>query len=235
MKKTERVFKMLTLVVLVTISLTACNGDDSKEAIINESALFDKNSPMTGLLKSLATNLVQDTDAIDSVSCFNVKIPFKTYLFDGQIGAPSTFLFEVNDGDDLIILNNFIINENKKAFYSYPVTLVYDDFSEIFVGSSNQYNTHQLYCASTYNGNCLSIVFPIQIKVYDDSNFGSEAIAIYEINNNSELFLTLTNLQAHRYRVSFPISVLDSQNNFTNLYSLHQIQQKVIEAIENCY
>lgn len=223
---------LVWLAIVSTALFVSCQNEEA-ESTVDESQTLNSEASLTGLLQRVATDFVEDNDAIDSTSCFTFKIPFTVYLFENSVTTPPGVPFTVNNNEDLGVLTNLIVNEGKRTFNQYPLTLVYEDASEVVVNGDGEYQIRQLQCGiSNPGGDCLTLAYPITVFGYNsDFQFADT----YLINSSSELFLFLLNLNPNEYyALDYPLSVVNAAGQTVSVNDNTSLEAIIQDAITDC-
>ncbi len=225
--------QVLVWVAIVSTALFVSCQNEEAESTVDETQTLNSEAPLTNLLQRVATDFVEDNDAIDSTSCFTFKIPFTVYLFENSVTTPPGVPFTVNNDEDLGVLTNLIVNEGKRTFNQYPLTLVYEDASEVVVNGDGEYQIRQLQCGiSNPGGDCLTLAYPITVFGYNsDFQFADT----YLINSSSELFLFLLNLNPNEYyALDYPLSVVNASGQTVSVSDNNSLEAIIQDAITAC-
>lgn len=200
-------FRKLQLLLLcalfVGLLFAACQNDDVN---INDqdTELLTRNSPLTNLLERASMYDTTLDNAIDSTSCFSVKLPVQVEV-NGQLVTLSS------PSDYHLVADIFSQSPNADNYmgYQYPITVIYADYHEAVVNNRDELNSLRQECGVTLPGEpiyCFAISYPIQVFGYD-SNF--QLAHTYTVTNNTALFLLLYNLGANEfYAIDYPISIM---------------------------
>ncbi len=190
----------LFLVLLATAGIMVSCQESS--AVEDTSGALSPASTLTNLLGIIAVNPTGLDNPVDSVACFNVKLPVQVIVNGQEINVQSEADYATveaaynQSSTDADILN-----------YVYPVTIIYPDYSQMVVGSVNQFNQLKNACNTAIdyvNNGCVAINYPITLFAYN-SSFQVENT--YDIGDNEELYAFLLGLEADEYySLSYPIS-----------------------------
>lgn len=230
MKNRERILQLLVWLAIICSSLlVSCQNEDIDSNIGENAQTLNINSNLTGLL-SRASMLDTDADnVIDSTSCFKVKLPVDVVLNGEQT-------FTVNSEEDYETVASLlqIPNGYGSVDFVFPITVIFPDYSEEIVTNQQQFDTLSSSCNESQPEpiGCVTIQYPITIFGYD-SNF--QIAQTYVVDNDSELFLLLLNLNANEYyAVDYPISLLNENGQMISVNSNSELEALFQQAILNC-
>ena len=231
MKNRERILQSLIWLVIICSSLfVSCQNEEVDLGTGTNSQTLNKSSNLSKLLSRVSMQNTSDDNVLDSTSCFKVKLPVNVVL-NGQQN------FTVNSEDDFGTVAEILQtpNGNGTIDFTFPITVIFPDYSEEIVTSQQQFN--QL---SNCNAQppeeapigCFSIQYPITVFGYN-SNF--QIAQTYVVDNDLELFLLILNLQANEYySISYPISVSNSNGQTIVINNNSELEALILQTIPLC-
>lgn len=213
-------------VLVVSLLITSCQEDSISE---NTEALSHK-STLTTTLMSMSVNETDIDNAIDKISCFNIKLPVRILVNDQQIVVSNE-----NDYATVEAVFNVSSLDNDKVTFIFPITVVYSDYKEVVVNNQQEYDALVDACTGIpeYIGtSCVSIVYPITIYGYDS---GFKMQNTYVLKNNAELFTTLQNLSSSEYySISYPLSLNVNKGSGVTVKNNNKFLEAVTYALQGC-
>jgi len=203
----NRYFKGLFLTVLAVAGIMVSCQEDS--AVEDTSGALSPNSNLTDLLGIIALNPTGLDTPVDSVACFNIKLPVQVIVNGQQINVTTEADYATVEA-----AYNQSSTDADVLTYVYPVSIIYPDYHQVVVGSENQFNQLKNACTTVIdyvNNGCVAISYPITLFAYN-SSFQVENT--YDIDNNQELYAFLLGLEADEYySLSYPISFTANGQN----------------------
>lgn len=231
MKNRERILQSLIWLAIVCSSLlVSCQNEDVDINTGTNAQTLNKTSNLSKLLSRVSMENTSNDNVLDSTSCFKVKLPVNVVLNGEQT-------FTVNSEEDFGTVAEILQtpNGNGTIDFTFPITVIFPDYSEEMVTSQQQFN--QL---SNCNAQppeeapigCFSIQYPITVFGYN-SNF--QIAQTYVVDSDLELFLLILNLQANEYySISYPISVLNSNGQTMVINNNSELEALILQTIPLC-
>lgn len=231
MKNRERILQSLIWLAIICSSLfVSCQNEEVDINTGTNAQTLNKSSNLSQLLSRVSMQNTSDDNVLDSTSCFKVKLPVNVVLNGEQT-------FTVNSEEDFGIVAEILQtpNGNGTIDFTFPITVIFPDYSEEIVTSQQQFN--QL---SNCNAQppeeapigCFSIQYPITVFGYN-SNF--QIAQTYVVDNDLELFILILNLQANEYySISYPISVSNSNGQTIVINNNSELEALILQTIPLC-
>ena len=231
----KNVSKLALLISLISlISLTSCQNDSSQS-----SNKITANSTLKTLLSRVTQKRTSSDNVIDSTSCFTIKLPV-TVMVNNQeviITTPADYqavanVFDDDDSDDDHI--NFV----------FPITVIYADFTELEVTSSQQLHSLKEACHEDDVDNddddsnddddnainCISLTYPFIISTTDNGTPTDVTI-----NNDQDLYVLLETVQGgNTVTINDPISIVDANGQTIVVENNNQLEDNIYEATTEC-
>ena len=214
---------------LLFFSLGSCQKEE--ETIIqDDTQSFVNNSPIAGLLSRTSQNPTSVDNVLDNSSCFSVQLPV-TVIVNGQqiVVSDQTDYQTVQDAIDAFATDDDIVN------FVYPITITYQNFQTQVLQNADDLEDVLDECGEDDGFDeidCITLVYPITINVYDSNNQLANTVTI---NNNSNLFNFLANLNNNVYvAISYPISAVNSNGQTVVINSNSELLNFIEDAIDDC-
>lgn len=218
--------KGLFAVLVILLITTSCQDDSISE----DTEALRLNSALTTMLKSMSVNETNIDNAIDSISCFNIKLPVRVVVNDQQIVVANG-----NDYAKVEAVFNVSSLDADKVLFIFPITVVYSDYKEVIVNNQQEYDALVGTCTGIpeYIGTgCVSIAFPITMYGYDS---GYKMQNTYMLKNNAELFTTLQSLESNEYySLKYPLSLDVNEGAGVTVTNNNKFQEAVTSALQGC-
>lgn len=213
----------------ILFSFGSCQKEE--ETIIqDDTQTFVNNSPIVDLLSRTSQNPTSIDNILDSSSCFSVQLPV-TVIVNGQeitvtneadYQTVQAAIDEFSTDDDLV---NFV----------YPITIQYQNFQTQVLYDSDDLDDALDECGEDDGFDeidCIVLVYPITINVYDSNNQLANTVTI---TSNSNLFNFLANLTNNVYAaINYPISVVNSNGNTVVINSNNELENFIEDSIDDC-
>lgn len=219
-------FLKLSLVGLVLMS---CQSEEN-EIIQDSNQNLTNASPLTTLVTRVTQNPTSGDNIIDNSSCFSVILPVTVIVNSQNIVVSTQADYQtVQDAIDAFSNDDDIVN------FVYPITIQYQNFSTQVLQDSNDLDDVLDDCGEDDGFDeidCISFNFPIVINVYDTNNQLANTITI---NNNTELYNFLENLEDNEYvAIQYPISLIDSNGDSITITNNNQLEDVIEDSIDDC-
>lgn len=235
----KNLFKIKTaflIGIFASLFLVSCQQEENSVSEPNPQNLT-KDASLSGLLKRVTCNTTSNDNAIDSTSCFSIKMPYKVVIHDYQNGASLEYERPVINAETLAnvseIIGSFTDSQDSYRIV-FPITIVYPDYTEVVVQNQDALNTLKAQCQNTNPEpiNCLNVNYPVTIFGYD-SNF--QLANTYTIHSDIELFSLLFNLTATQfYAINYPISITNSSGVNVTINNNIELAAAINTAITDC-
>ena len=220
-------FKTLFCTIAAALLFTSCQ-DDAVNDIVPEA--LNSGSDLTRVLTAIASNDSISYTAIDSTTCFRIKLP-ATVVANGQriIVADTTDYATV----DAVFTQS---SEDRDSLrYVYPVTIVYPNGTEVVLTSQSHYSTLAAACNTNIadiHSDCIAINYPVTVFGYNST---MQLQNTYQLNNNAQLYVLLINLGTNNYySINYPVSLTVGGNQVITVNSNAELQQTIYAAIATC-
>ena len=125
-------------------------------------------------------------------------------------------------------------NDDDIVHFSYPITVIYRDFTEITVSSHQQFEELSGSCDDDgfHEIRCLNFNFPLRINTY---NISSQIAGSTEINDDTHLYGFLHNASADDLiGISFPIIVTNANGDNITISSNADLENAIEDSIGTC-
>lgn len=213
----------------ILFSFGSCQKEE--ETIIqDETESFVINSPIAGLLSRTSQNPTSIDNILDNSSCFSVQLPV-TVIVNGQ-------QILISDDADYQTVQDAIdefSNDDDLVNFVYPITIRYQNFQTDVLQDANDLEDVLDDCGDDDGFDeidCITLVYPFTINVYDSSNQLANTVTI---TSNSNLFNFLANLGNNVYAaINYPISAINSNGQTIVINSNNDLENFIEEAIDDC-
>lgn len=218
--------KGLFAVLVVSLMMASCQEDSVSE----KTEALGHGSVVTTTLMSMTANETVVGNVVDNSNCFSIQLPV-------QVIANNIEMVVSNDGDydkiETIFKQSSL--DIDTIVLRFPLTVVYSDYKEVYVNNQQEYDALVKACSGIPKyvaTNCVSIVFPVTIYVY---NSGYKMENAYVVNNNKELFTTLQNLGSNEYySIDYPIALNVREGAGITVTNNDEFIKAVTNALEGC-
>ncbi len=212
-------FSLLTAVVT-----TSCRSESDELIVAPETESLEKDSKVANLMLRTSMNDGSADDSIDNNSCFTLKLPFTITANGKEI----TF----NSQEDIDIYDD-VFDDSDEILFSFPITLILDDFSEVDVNTINEFNEISENCNEGDNEEddesigCIDFQYPFSASVFDSQ---SELIETASFENDRDLYQFIDDLEdTDIATINFPIVIILFEGTEIEIDDLDNLE----DAIEN--
>ena len=179
--KSKIQFRIL-LVAMLAVLISSCQKESQEYINDTPDETITANSVLARNLVSAAQNNGSVDDIIDGSSCISVLLPVDI-LANGQPLSINT----LSDLQTIQLIFNQDPNDIDSVTIVFPITVIFEDYSEIIVTDQAQLDSVISECVSfiedTYR--CVDFVYPISCFTFNTAN---EQTGIVTVNNNHEWF-----------------------------------------------
>ncbi|WP_298120107.1 hypothetical protein [Flavobacterium sp.] len=223
--------KIVNYFFIVLISLVTISCQEEEEVVIEDTTQNIANrTPLTDLIIRVSQNPTSIDNVLDSSSCFRVQLPVTIVLNGNSITVNSETDYQlVQDAIDAFTTDDDIVN------FNYPITIQYQDFTTQVLNDSDDLDDVLDACGEDDGFDeidCVSVVYPILINVYDPNN---ELANTLTITSNTMLHNFLENLEDNEYvAINYPISMIDSNGETVIITNNNQLEDFIEDSIDDC-
>lgn len=210
--------------------LFSCQKEETEiidETQTPENIILD--SPLAKLIARTSQNPTAVDNVLDNSSCFSVQLPVTVTVNSVVITVASTA--------DYMLVKNAIDASNSDddiVHFSYPITIRFKNFVTQVITNSNQFNAILNGCSDDGFDeiDCIAIVYPINVNVYNSNNQIANTIAI---QNNTQLFNFIATLSNGIVAtIEYPILVTNSNGINVVITNNSQLESFIDDAIDDC-
>ena len=218
--------------MLILFSLLFSNCQKEEEEII-ETPVAPQNiivgSPLAKLISRTSQNPTQCDNVLDNCSGFGIKLPVIVTVNGNQVNVNSKEDYQtVQDIKDNVAGNDIV-------YFTYPITVVYKNFSTETVSNYSQFHNLVLNSGSDDGLNeidCISFNYPIVINTYNSSNQIANTITI---QSNTQFYSFIFGLTSNTIAaIAYPISVTNSSGNPVVINSNNELETFIDSSIDDC-
>ena len=225
---------VLSFSLICLISLTSCQNDSSQS-----SNKITANSTLKTLLARVTQKRTSNDNVIDSTSCFTIKLPV-TVMVNNQTVVVTTSA----DYQAVASVFDDSNNDDDHIDFVYPLSIVYADFTELVVTSSQQLHALKEACHESDVDNddddsnddddnainCISLTYPFVIST---TNNGTPIDVT--INNDHDLYVLLETVEgSNTVTINYPISIVDANGQTIIVENNNQLEHDIYEATTEC-
>jgi peroxiredoxin len=204
--------------------------EEKNEIIQNNEEAISSTSPLTKLITRVVQNPSSEDNILDNSSCFSVRLPV-TVTVNSQV-------ITLNSDADYQNVENAInaySNDDDIIYFSYPITIVYENFSSAIINNYNELHDAIENC-EVEDGfdeiDCISINFPVSINVYNSNNQVANTVTL---QSNSAMYNFLDNLEDNVFvAIVYPISVTNSNGQNVLIASNSELENFIESSIDDC-
>jgi hypothetical protein len=189
--------------------------------------------------ESLIANLIKKTtlkdgsidNILDYASCITVKLPV-TVNANGIDVVVNTS----DDYNDIKAIFETSGTDEDTLIITYPITIIFEDFSEVIVNSASELNSYRSLCASNNDEDedieCIDFSYPISFTTY---NTITDKLNTESINTDNELYEFINSIEDYVIiNINFPLTLTDFSGSFITINSIEELQTAIENAVSNC-
>ncbi|MFM2369939.1 MAG: hypothetical protein RL619_2256, partial [Bacteroidota bacterium] len=127
--------KHLTFLSVVSFFLLFSCQSEVVEESYNTQETITKTTPLTSYVKRVVIQKTAQDNIIDNTDCFMIKLPYIVTINNVEI--------PINSYDDYVLVKNKInenSNDNDVVYIHFPVTVIFNDYSEMRIDSQTDFN-----------------------------------------------------------------------------------------------
>lgn len=222
------ILRFLSVTLLFSFAIS-CQTEE--ETIVQDNAQsFLRNSPIAELLARTSQNPTSLDNVLDNSSCFSVQLPVTVIVNNQQITVMDEADYQtVQNAIDAFSDDDDIVN------FVYPITIRYQNFQTQVLQDADDLDDVLDDCGDDDGFDeidCISIVYPIVINIYDSNNQIANTVTI---TSNSNLFNFLNNLSNNTYvAINYPITAINSNGQTVTLNSNSALENFIDDSIDDC-
>lgn len=222
------ILRFLSVTLLFSFAIS-CQTEE--ETIVQDNAhSFLRNSPIAELLARTSQNPTSLDNVLDNSSCFSVQLPVTVIVNNQQITVTDEADYQtVQNAIDAFSDDDDIVN------FVYPITIRYQNFQTQVLQDADDLDDVLDDCGDDDGFDeidCISIVYPIVINIYDSNNQIANTVTI---TSNSNLFNFLNNLSNNTYvAINYPITAINSNGQTVTLNSNSALENFIDDSIDDC-
>ena len=208
---------------MMLVMIAGCQKEELTIVEGEDDEAFTDDRQLKSLLMSVVSHDGSFDDIVDSSSCFSIDFPYTCYYK----GYP----YPVNSIDDLAVFKN-----GDELIPKFPVNITFANYLQAEVPDVTAFNQLIDLCAngSLYNDiiNCVDIIYPVRISVYDPSNSSFETI-IFE--NDKQTFLSIEDFDVDRIAsIQYPIQLRMQNEVVLTINSNDALKTEILSMIPFC-
>ncbi|TSE10684.1 hypothetical protein [Aquimarina algiphila] len=219
--KTSSILFLLTWGI--TMFITSCRSESDELLQDTNNQYLSSDSKIAGLILRAVTNDGSVDDSIDKASCFSIKFPF-TITANSQV-------INYNTIDD-IAANQGLFNDTDPIVFSFPITLIFNDFTEIAVNDDTQLQGQVNNCNGQNDSiACIDFEYPLSASGFDSQN---ELILKVDFENDKDFYDFIDGLNRNDFvNLDFPMTVLISDGAVLRVSSLGELENTFDDVLRN--
>ncbi len=226
----QKTLKLLTIILSLVLLVLSCRQEEF-EYFPPEDQPTLANSMVADLLERTALNDGSIDNIIDRSNCFTVQLPVAVKVNGAEL--------LVNSEEDFAAIEAFFdaFDDDEDVLeIIFPITIILNDFSEVFVANSNDFDTYSSGC----NGEnvpdddieCLDMQYPITASIFNRSTEGFETLTI---TSDWQLYHFIDDLSGDDIvNFDFPLSVRLADGAQMNISNLLDLEQVIDDVKDNC-
>ncbi|WGK63657.1 hypothetical protein [Croceiramulus getboli] len=221
--------KIIAVLLLLGSGLFFSCQDELVE-INDETSQFNLSDQAKNLLLNIAKNDGSGDNIVDGASCFEVKLPFSVIVNGSEL------LIEDEDDYEVIeALFEQFSDDLDELQIVYPVTIIFEDYSEAVVENDAQLAEFAAQCGGENEEDddieCIDFNYPITFSVFD----ANDDVSTVTVNSDKELLEFILSIGTNDViSVGFPITFTLSDGSTVTAEDADQLEQIIIDASDDC-
>ncbi len=220
---------LLFFILSIAVVITSCRSESDELIEASEEQSLKVNSKVANLMLRTTMNNGSSDDSIDNSSCFNIQFPFTIITDEQEIVLTSQedieSIEDVFDDDEIAI--------------RFPITIVFEDFSEVVVDNEDQFEELIENCEEEEDTGddddehikCIDFMYPFSASVFDAQ---SELITTIAFENDKDLHLFIDDLDSEDVtNINFPITVVLPESTEISISDLDNLEEVIDDAIDD--
>jgi hypothetical protein len=223
--------KHLSFLSVVSFFLLFSCQSEIMEESYNTQETITKNTPLTTYVERVVVQKTAQDNIIDNTDCFMIKLPYKVTINNIEI--------PINSYDDYALVKNKCnerSDDNDVVYIHFPVTVIFNNYSEMRIDSQTDFNDLVDDCKEKSNVllkiNCLSFNYPITIKTYDSNKQIAGSVSIAD---NKAFYVFINDLDdSQLIAFGFPLTITNSSGQTRIVQDNDQLENLIKETLNSC-
>ncbi|MGY3792927.1 hypothetical protein [uncultured Aquimarina sp.] len=230
--KTQIRLLLLSLTTSVFFITTSCRTELNEEIGAPQEQTLTANSKIADLILKTAMNDGSGDNILDGSSCFDISLPV-TVVVNGTELTLNT----EDDFEEIEAIFDQSSDDMDTLEFIFPITLIASDFSETIVENQDQLDALIEACEEDQEEDdddieCIDFQYPLSVSVFNEN---SEVLETITFTNDEELHDFIKDLDEDDIvNISFPITVILSDNTEITINNLDELEEAIEEAIDDC-
>lgn len=222
---------ILPIVLCVFLAFTSCRTEDDLSIDPPVEEAIAANSAVANLMSNVVSNDGSYDNIIDNASCLSIQFPV-TVTVNG-------ITIQINDTDDLDAIEDIFDefdDDDDNIVISYPITIVFSDFSSIEINSDDELEDFADDCFDDDFDDddieCIDFQYPITASAFDENN---DLILTITINDDHDMYDFIDDLDDYdAVTINFPITVLLADGTTQTINNIQELAIAIEEADDTC-
>lgn len=211
------------LYLMMLVMIAGCQKEELTVIEGQDDEAFNQDRQLKTLVMSVVSHDGSFDDIVDNSSCFSIDFPYTCYY--------KGFPYPVNSIDDLAIFKNgdYLIPE-------FPVNITFADYLQAEVPHEEAFNELIDQCANglLFNEiiNCVDIIYPVRISVYDPSTSSFETIVF---DHDKQTFQAIVDFDENLIAsIQYPIQLRMQNEVVLTINSNDALKSEILGMIPFC-
>ncbi len=218
------------LSVMSLFVLFSCQSEIADQEYNTQETIL-KTTPLTTYVERIAMQNTSQDNVVDNADCFMVKFPYVITI--------NTIEITLNSKTDYLLVEkakNLSVIDNDIVYFHFPITLIFNDYSQKIIGNQSDFNTQlhdcELHSNDFFKINCLDFVFPLTINIYDSTKQIASSV---KISDNKSLYNFISSLKESQYiAFGYPLTIKNENGQFITINDNRQLENNIEEALVHC-
>ncbi len=224
---------MKTVMVLFAMMLLiSCQEEHIIITEPDKNTAFNTSDTLAELILRITLKDGSFDNIIDNCSAISIKFPYSVQIRNDIITITSPEDIENLEQEYSSLIASLRIN--------YPVTVIFNDYSESLVSNKGDLQRIQNQCNAIIdeddeddedNIECIDFVYPIELSLYN-TEFQKPDFII--AGSDKDLHGILKNMDDLIVEISYPIAVETWDGRSINIRNNKELENEIINAMDNC-
>ncbi len=215
----------------ILVALVSCRTEDDLVIDPPTEDTIEANSVVANAISRVALNDGSEDNIVDNANCLTVQLPVIVTVNDIELVISDDSGYQ--DIEDIIDLFD---DDVDSIVISYPITVVFTDFSTIIVNSDIELATLAANCLGDNIDDddieCIDFQYPITASVYNENN---DVIDTITINNDNDMYDFIEDLdQFAAVTINFPITVIFPDTTTQTINTIQELAMVIEDADDTC-
>lgn len=221
----------ILIILLCLFSILSCRKDEYRYNEPIDQLPLAKESLVATLIERTTLKDGSEDNILDHASCLTVKLPVTVTANGNNVVVNTT-----DDYNTVQAIFDASESDEDTLIITYPITLIFEDFTETIVNSDGELNNFRNLCESDNDEDtdieCIDFDYPISFTTYNTLN---EKLSTEIITSDKELYDFINTIEDYSIvNINFPVTILDFSGSLITINTIEELQNTIENAINAC-